>query len=147
MVSKKVKIKDIKKLEIKAQQATPAPPLGPQVGQLGIKIMELCKQFNEATKHIEAGAPVPTVLTVYQDKSFSFIIKTLPTAYLISKKVVKTKSGSFITDKDIKEIAQIKKDDLTGLSEQARINTILGSAKSMNITIKTINDNLENANT
>ncbi len=127
-----MEIKEIKKIEIPAQEATPAPPLGPQVGQLGINIMQLCKEFNSATANIEKGAPVPIILTVYKNKSFSIELKSLPTAYLLK---IRSKN-KYIHLEDVREVLEVKYDDLTGSTEQAKINTILGTAKSMGLQLK-----------
>lgn len=132
---KKKKIIGQVKFQIKAQQATPAPPVGPQVGQFGINIMGFCKEFNEHTKIHPAGAPVPLTLTVYQDKSFSFITKTLPTSYLLLQ--VATKKGQQLTvsREAITKIAQAKRPDLTAHTSEAAMQTILGTARSMQITV------------
>ena len=123
------------KFQIKAQQATPAPPVGPQVGQFGINIMGFCKEFNSRTTSYPAGSPVPLILTVYQDKSFDFITKTLPTSYLLLQAAKKQNGQLTVTRSDLTKIVGAKKPDLTSLSEQAAVNTILGTARSMKITL------------
>jgi large subunit ribosomal protein L11 len=136
MNKKKKKILGQVKFQIKAQQATPAPPVGPQVGQFGINIMAFCKEFNEHTKIHPIGAPVPLILTVYQDKSFSFITKTLPTSYMLLQAASKQGKQLIIDMNSIVKIARSKMQDLTAHTEEAAIQTILGTAKSMQITIK-----------
>ena len=125
-------IEHVIKIEIAAQEATPAPPLGPKVGQFGLNIMNLCKEFNAATQHIEAGAPVPIVLTIYQNKSFSFVIKSLPSSYFIKKLAVK----NTITRDDVDQIIAAKREDLTAFSPESAFNTIMGTARSMGIALR-----------
>lgn len=137
MAIKVKKIIGTVKLQIKAQQATPAPPIGPAVGQYGINIMNFCKEFNERTKDVNLGAPVPALLTIYQDKSFSFILKTLPASYLIRQAGKKSPTGElYITTSDIMNIVQYKKEDLTAKDDIAGMNTIIGTAKSMKIKVQ-----------
>ena len=132
------------KLQIKAGQATPSPPVGPALGQRGINIMEFCKAFNAKTADMEKGAPCPTVITYYQDKSFTFEIKTPPASYYL-KKAANLKSGSktpgkavagSVTVAQVKEIAQAKMKDLNANSIEAAMQIILGSARSMGIEVK-----------
>ena len=132
------------KLQVKAGQANPSPPVGPALGQRGINIMEFCKAFNAKTADMENGAPCPTVITYYQDKSFSMEIKTPPASYYI-KKAAKLKSGSntpgktvagSITGKQVREIAEAKMKDLNATSIEGAMLIIAGSARSMGIEVK-----------
>lgn len=129
------------KLQIKAGQANPSPPVGPALGQKGVNIMEFCKAFNAATQHIEAGLPTPVVITVYSDKSFTFITKTPPASVLI-KKALGLSSGSKRPNTDkvgtlnrtqLEEIAKIKEPDLTAADLDAAVRTIAGTARSMGV--------------
>jgi large subunit ribosomal protein L11 len=129
------------KLQVKAGQANPSPPVGPALGQRGVNIMEFCKQFNAATQKLELGMPIPVVITVYSDRSFTFITKTPPATVLI-KKAVGIKSGSArpntekvgkITRKQLEEIALSKMPDLTAANLEAAVRTIAGSARSMGL--------------
>ena len=130
------------KLQIAAGQANPAPPVGPALGQHGVNIMEFCKAFNEKTAK-EQGMIIPVVLTVYKDRSFSFITKTPPAAVLI-KKAINVEKGSGepnkekvgeITKKQVEEIAKIKLKDLNARDIEAAIKIIEGTAKSLGITV------------
>ena len=132
------------KLQVPAGQATPPPPVGPALGQRGINIMEFCKAFNAKTADMEPGAPCPTVITYYQDKSFTMDIKTPPASYFL-KKAAKVKSGAktpsretvgTVTTKQIREIAEAKMKDLNANSIEAAMQIILGSARSMGIEVK-----------
>ena len=132
------------KLQVKAGQANPSPPVGPALGQRGINIMEFCKAFNAKTQEMEPGAPCPTVISYYQDKSFSMEIKTPPASYYL-KKAAKLKSGSKTPGRDtagsvsvaqVKEIAEAKMTDLNANSVEAAMQIILGSARSMGIEVK-----------
>lgn len=129
------------KLQIKAGQANPSPPVGPALGQKGVNIMEFCKAFNAATQHIETGLPTPVVITVYSDKSFTFITKTPPASVLI-KKALGLSSGSKRPNTDkvgtlnrtqLEEIAKIKEPDLTASDLDAAVRTIAGTARSMGV--------------
>ncbi|MDF1797352.1 MAG: 50S ribosomal protein L11 [Coxiellaceae bacterium] len=129
------------RLQIKAGEANPSPPVGPALGQHGVNIMEFCKAFNAKTQNIEKGLPTPVVITVYADRSFTFITKTPPAAVLILK-ALKLKSGSAtpntnkvgkITRDQLLEIAKIKMPDLTAANEDAAIRTIAGTARSMGV--------------
>ena len=129
------------KLQIKAGQANPSPPVGPALGQKGVNIMEFCKAFNAATQHIEAGLPTPVVITVYADKFFTFITKTPPASVLI-KKALGLSSGSKRPNTDkvgtlnrtqLEEIAKIKEPDLTASDLDAAVRTIAGTARSMGV--------------
>ncbi|SEK42925.1 50S ribosomal protein L11 [Roseovarius nanhaiticus] len=132
------------KLQVKAGQANPSPPVGPALGQRGINIMEFCKAFNAKTQDMEPGAPCPTVITYYQDKSFEMEIKTPPASYYI-KKAAKLSSGSktpgrdtagSVTVKQVREIAEAKWKDLNANDVEAAMKIIVGSAKSMGIEVK-----------
>jgi large subunit ribosomal protein L11 len=132
------------KLQVKAGQANPSPPVGPALGQRGINIMEFCKAFNAKTQDLEPGAPCPTVITYYQDKSFEMEIKTPPASYYI-KKAANLKSGSktpgkavagTITGKQVREIAEAKMKDLNATSIEGAMLIIAGSARSMGIEVK-----------
>ena len=134
------------KIQIKACEATPSPPIGPALGAKGINIMKFCKEFNDKTTKsgLQKGTMVTTIITIYSDKSFDFIIKTPITSSLIKNILNITKGSSFpnknkiakITISQIKEIVDKKKIDLFINSEQGSINTIIGTAKSMGITIE-----------
>ncbi len=132
------------KLQIGAGKANPSPPVGPALGQRGINIMEFCKAFNAATQEMEAGAPVPTVITYYQDKSFTFETKTPPASFYL-KKAAGLKSGSqtpgkatagSVTMKQVREIAEAKMKDLNANDVDEAAKIILGSARSMGIELK-----------
>ena len=132
------------KLQVKAGQANPSPPVGPALGQRGINIMEFCKAFNARTQDMEPGAPCPTVITYYQDKSFEMEIKTPPAAYYL-KKAAKLQSGGkmagretagSVSVKQVREIAEAKWKDLNANDVEAAIKIIVGSARSMGIEVK-----------
>ncbi|NKW72149.1 50S ribosomal protein L11 [Rhodobacteraceae bacterium R_SAG10] len=132
------------KLQVPAGQANPSPPVGPALGQRGINIMEFCKAFNAKTQDLEPGAPCPTVITYYQDKSFTMEIKTPPASYFL-RKAAKLKSGAAtpgretvgtVTAKQVKEIAEAKMVDLNANDIDAAMRIILGSARSMGIEVK-----------
>jgi len=132
------------KLQVSAGQANPSPPVGPALGQRGINIMEFCKAFNAKTQEMEPGAPCPTVITYYQDKSFTMDIKTPPASYFL-KKAAKLKSGAktpsretvgSVTTKQLREIAEAKMKDLSANDVDQAMKIILGSAKSMGIEVK-----------
>jgi large subunit ribosomal protein L11 len=132
------------KLQVPAGKANPSPPIGPALGQRGLNIMEFCKAFNAQTQKMEAGLPLPVVITAFQDKSFTFIIKTPPASVLI-KKALKLDKGSKTphTDKvgklsraQAEEIAKVKTPDLTAADLDAAVRTIAGSARSMGITVE-----------
>ncbi|MFV0409193.1 MAG: 50S ribosomal protein L11 [Paracoccus sp. (in: a-proteobacteria)] len=140
------------KLQIKAQEATPSPPVGPALGQRGINIMEFCKAFNAKTQEMEKGAPVPVVITYYADKSFTFETKTPPAAFLLKKaaglkpvgkrnrakgseKPGRATAGS-VTAKQLREIAEVKMKDLSANSVEEAMKIIAGSARSIGIEVK-----------
>ena len=132
------------KLQVKAGQANPSPPVGPALGQHGVNIMEFCKAFNAQTQKMEAGLPIPVVISVYSDRSFTFITKTPPASVLILKELG-LKSGSkapgrdvagSVTREQLLAVAEIKKPDLTAADEDAAIRTIAGSARSMGLEVK-----------
>ena len=129
------------KLQVKPGAANPSPPIGPALGQHGVNIMEFCKAFNEKTGSMDKALPVPVVITVYSDRSFTFILKTPPASSLI-KKTLGLNSGSAIPNKDkvgtltrqqLEEIAKIKMPDLTASDLEAAIRTIAGTARSMGV--------------
>jgi len=135
------------KLQVAAGQANPSPPVGPALGQHGVNIMEFCKAFNAKTQGMEQGLPTPVVITVYNDRSFSFIIKTPPASILI-KKALGLKSGSgrpntekvgTITRDQLEEIAKTKEPDLTAGSIDAAVRTIAGTARSMGVNTEGVN--------
>ena len=132
------------KLQVPAGKANPSPPIGPALGQRGINIMEFCKAFNARSQEIEPGAPCPTVITYYQDKSFTMEIKTPPASYLI-KKAAKKQAGSARPGRDpggsinlaqLRQIAEAKMKDLNANSVEAAMKIIAGSARSMGIEVK-----------
>jgi large subunit ribosomal protein L11 len=132
------------KLQVKAGQANPSPPVGPALGQRGINIMEFCKAFNAKTADLEPGAPCPTVITYFQDKSFTMEIKTPPASYYL-KKAAKVKSGAKTPSREtigtvsvsqVREIAQAKMADLNANDIEGAMKIILGSARSMGIEVK-----------
>src|SRR5690348_11417619 len=129
------KVNGYVKLQVPAGSANPSPPIGPALGQQGVNIMEFCKQFNAQTQKIEKGLPIPVVITVYSDRSFTFIMKTPPAAVLIRKAIgIEKGSGTPNTDKvgkitrkQLEEIAKLKQPDLTAADLDAAVNTIAGS--------------------
>lgn len=132
------------KLQVPAGKANPAPPIGPALGQRGLNIMEFCKAFNAKTASMEKGSPIPVIITVYSDKSFTFISKTAPASYLI-KKAVGIKSASHkpgtevagkITHAQLLEIAKAKDPDMTGADAEASARSIAGTARSMGIQVE-----------
>ena len=132
------------KLQVPAGKANPSPPIGPALGQRGINIMEFCKAFNAKSQEMEPGAPCPTIITYFADKSFTFEIKTPPASFYL-KKAAKVKGGSkmpgretggTVTVKQVREIAEAKMVDLNANSVEAAMQIILGSARSMGIEVK-----------
>jgi large subunit ribosomal protein L11 len=132
------------KLQVPAGQANPAPPIGPALGQHGVNIMEFCKQFNAKTQKMEPGLVTPVVITVYHDRSFTFIMKTPPVSILI-KKAANLAKGSAVPNKDkvgsltkaqVTEIAKQKMPDLNVNSLEAAMRTVEGTARSMGVEIK-----------
>jgi large subunit ribosomal protein L11 len=138
------KIQAYVKLQVKAGEANPAPPIGPALGQQGVNIMEFCKAFNARTQNEEKGMPMPVEITVYSDRSFTFIIKTPPASYLILKALGITKGSSTpnknkigkITRKQLTDIASIKMPDLTASDLDAAIRTIAGTARNMGVEVE-----------
>ena len=135
------KISGYIKLQIKAGEANPSPPVGPALGQHGVNIMEFCKAFNAKTDKVEKGLPIPVIITVYHDKSFTFVTKTPPAAVLI-KKAAGLKSGSAtphtvkvgkLVRAQLEEIAKMKEPDLTAADLDAAVRTIAGTARSMGV--------------
>ena len=132
------------KLQVAAGMANPSPPVGPALGQHGVNIMEFCKAFNAKTESIEKGLPTPVVITVYNDRSFTFITKTPPAAVLL-KKAAGVKSGSgrpntekvgTVTDAQIQEITETKAADMTGADIEAMKRSIAGTARSMGLVVE-----------
>jgi large subunit ribosomal protein L11 len=132
------------KLQVPAGKANPSPPIGPALGQRGLNIMEFCKAFNAQTQKMEAGLPLPVVVTAYADKSFTFIIKTPPASVLI-RKMLKLEKGSprphtdkvgRLTRAQAEEIAKMKMPDLTAADLDAAVRTIAGSARSMGVEVE-----------
>jgi large subunit ribosomal protein L11 len=132
------------KLQVKAGEAKPSPPVGPALGQHGVNIMEFCKAFNAKTQDVEQGLPLPVVITVYSDKSFTFITKTPPASVLL-KKAAGIQSGSktpnkvkvgTLTRAQLEDIAKIKMPDLNAADMDAAVRTIAGSARSMGLNVE-----------
>ncbi|MEC9340675.1 MAG: 50S ribosomal protein L11 [Pseudomonadota bacterium] len=132
------------KLQVPAGQANPSPPVGPALGQHGVNIMDFCKTFNAETGDLEPGLPIPVVITVYEDRSFTFVRKTPPASVLL-KKAVGLKSGSGrpntnkvgkVTRAQLEEIAKAKDPDLTAADMEAAVRTIAGSARSMGLEVE-----------
>ena len=129
------------KLQVPAGQANPSPPVGPALGQHGVNIMEFCKAFNAQTQGVDLGSPVPVVITVYSDRSFTFEMKTPPASFLLKKAAgvtsgsgePNTKKVGVVTRAQLEEIAKIKTPDLTAAGLESSIKTIAGSARSMGI--------------
>ncbi len=136
------KIEAYIKLQVKAGQANPSPPVGPALGQHGVNIMEFCKAFNAQTQNMEPGLPIPVVITVYSDRSFTYITKTPPASILLKKaagitsgsKTPHTDKVGSVTRAQLEEIAKAKEPDLTAADLDAAVRTIAGSARSMGIT-------------
>lgn len=138
------KIKGYVKLQVPAGKANPSPPIGPALGQQGVNIMEFCKAFNAATANLESGMPIPTILTVYADRSFTFITKTPPASYFLKKAAGEKKGGSTpgrevaasVTLDQVREIAEAKMVDLNANDIDAAMNIIKGSARSMGYVVE-----------
>jgi large subunit ribosomal protein L11 len=132
------------KLQVPAGQANPSPPVGPALGQHGVNIMEFCKAFNAHTQDTEAGLPIPVVITVYSDRSFTFITKTPPASVLLRKAAgipkgsgePNTRKVGTVTRDQLEEIARTKEPDLTGADMDAAVRTIAGSARSMGLNVE-----------
>ncbi len=138
------KVETYLKLQVPAGEANPSPPVGPALGQAGINIMEFCKAFNAETQNTEKGMPIPVVITVYNDRSFTYVTKTPPAAILL-KKAVGIQKGSGVpnmnkvgkvTREQLEEIAKIKEPDLTAADMDAAVRIIAGSARSMGIDVE-----------
>jgi large subunit ribosomal protein L11 len=138
------KIQAYVKLQVKAGQANPSPPIGPALGQHGVNIMEFCKAFNAQTQNLEPGLPIPVVITVYSDRSFTFVTKTPPASVLL-KKAAGVQSGSKMPNRDkvgrvtrqqVEDIARLKEPDLTAAGLEAAVRTIAGTARSMGIEVE-----------
>ena len=138
------KIQAYIKLQVKAGEANPSPPVGPALGQHGVNIMEFCKAFNAQTQNVEKGLPIPVVITVYADRSFTFITKTPPASVLL-KQVAGIDKGSAVPNMDkvatvnraqLEEVANIKMPDLNAADLDAAVRTIAGSARSMGIDVE-----------
>jgi len=132
------------KLQVAAAKANPSPPVGPALGQHGVNIMDFCKSFNAQTQHLEPGLPIPVVITVYSDRSFTFIMKTPPASVLL-RKAAKIDKGSSVPNKNkvatltreqIEEIAKVKMPDLTASDMDAAVRTIAGTARSSGIEVE-----------
>ena len=140
------KVQAYVKLQVSAAQANPSPPVGPALGQHGVNIMDFCKAFNAETQNFESGMPIPVVITVYADRSFTFITKTPPASFLLRKAAAVDKgSGTPNTEKvgkvtreQLEEIARLKEPDLTAADMDAAVRTIAGSARSAGIGVEAV---------
>ncbi len=138
------KVKSYIKLQVPAGSANPSPPVGPALGQHGVNIMEFCKAFNASTQSIEQGMPIPVVITVYDDRSFTFVTKTPPASILLRKAAgiakgsgePNTKKVGKVTREQLEEIAKTKEPDLTAASMDAAVRTIAGTARSMGLDVE-----------
>ena len=138
------KISSYIKLQVAAGQANPSPPVGPALGQHGVNIMEFCKAFNAATQSMEAGMPIPVIITVYSDRTFTFVTKTPPASVLLKKAAGLKKGRSrpntekvgTVTRGQLEEIAKTKEPDLTAADLDAAVRTIAGSARSMGLNVE-----------
>jgi large subunit ribosomal protein L11 len=132
------------KLQVPAGAANPSPPIGPALGQQGVNIMEFCKQFNAQTQKLEKGLPIPVIITVYSDRSFTFVMKTPPASVLIRKALgIEKGSGTpnsakvgKISRKQLEEIAKTKQPDLTAADLEAAVRTVAGTARSMGVDVE-----------
>jgi len=138
------KIEAYIKLQVPANEANPSPPVGPALGQHGVNIMEFCKAFNAKTQQVEKGLPIPVVITVYNDRSFTFVTKTPPASILL-KKAAGIPKGSGVPNRDkvgkvnraqLEEIAKTKEPDITAADMDAAVRTIAGTARSMGIDVE-----------
>jgi len=138
------KIEGYLKLQVPAGQANPSPPIGPALGQRGLNIMEFCKSFNAASQNMDPGAPIPTIITIYQDKSFTFETKTPPASYFL-RKAARLDKGSqtpglemvgTVTQAQLKEIAEAKMQDLNANTVEQAMKIIAGSARSMGLQVQ-----------
>ena len=138
------KVQGYIKLQVPASSANPSPPIGPALGQQGVNIMEFCKQFNAQTQKLEKGLPIPVIITVYSDRSFTFIMKTPPASVLLRKAlgiekgsgVPNTQKVGKVTRKQLEEIAKTKMPDLTAAGMDAAVRTIAGTARSMGVEVE-----------
>ena len=138
------KVESYIKLQVPAGQANPSPPVGPALGQHGVNIMEFCKAFNAATQSVEQGMPIPVVITVYSDRSFTFVTKTPPASILLKKAAgiqkgsgePNTKKVGTVTRAQLEEIATMKDPDLTAADMDAAVRTIAGTARSMGLDVE-----------
>jgi len=138
------KIQAFVKLQVPAGAANPSPPIGPALGQQGVNIMEFCKQFNARTQGQEKGMPIPVVITVFQDRSFTFVTKTPPVSYFLKKmagiekgaKTTGTQTVGKISRAQMEEIAKTKMPDLNAASVEAAVRTVEGTARSMGIEVE-----------
>jgi large subunit ribosomal protein L11 len=138
------KVNGYVKLQVPAGSANPSPPIGPALGQQGVNIMEFCKQFNAQTQKMEKGLPIPVIITVYSDRSFTFVMKTPPAAVLIRKAIgIEKGSGTpntakvgKISRKQLEDIAKLKTPDLTAADLEAAVRTISGTARSMGVDVE-----------
>ena len=138
------KVQGYIRLQVPAGSANPSPPIGPALGQQGVNIMEFCKQFNAQTQKLEKGLPIPVVITVYSDRSVTFIMKTPPASVLIRKSLGLEKGSGTpntakvgrISRKQLEEIAKTKQPDLTAADLDAAVRTIAGSARSMGVDVE-----------
>jgi len=138
------KIEAYIKLQVKAGEANPSPPVGPALGQRGVNIMEFCKAFNAKTQSLEKGMPIPVVITVYSDRSFTFITKTPPASILLKKAAGITKGSGVpnvnkvgkVNREQLEEIAKVKMPDLTASGMDAAVRTIAGSARAMGLDVE-----------
>ncbi|MBK1721881.1 50S ribosomal protein L11 [Thiocystis violacea] len=135
------------KLQVKAGEANPSPPVGPALGQHGVNIMEFCKAFNARTQELEKGMPIPVVITVYSDRSFTFITKTPPASILLKKAAGLAKGSpnpntnkvGTVTREQLEQIATAKMPDLTAADMDAAVRTIAGSARAMGLNVEGVN--------
>ena len=138
------KVQGYVKLQVPAGSANPSPPIGPALGQQGVNIMEFCKQFNAQTQKLEKGLPIPVIITVYSDRSFTFIMKTPPASVLIRKAigiekgsgVPNTQKVGKISRKQLEEVAKTKTPDLTAADLEAAVSAIVGTARSMGVDVE-----------